>query len=133
MKEIQFHLEGRRECVKTPRLKLPANGRWNEGWNITGDIDTVLVFLIVITNERPDLVNWNEKDKKAMLLDLIVLWKENFEQAEERKEKRYEDFKNMNGKLNSTMKLLLGKRFGCNKKEIKEIAAELQGRVLLFI
>ena len=28
MKKMQFHQEGRRECMKTPRLKTTAEDRW---------------------------------------------------------------------------------------------------------
>ena len=43
-------------------------------------------------NKRPDLVIWNKKDKKTMLMKLTVPWEENFEQTEEWKVKRYEEF-----------------------------------------
>ena len=72
MKKVEFCQEQRHEWGKTPRLKLMADDRWNESWKITADIDSVLVFPIIVTNKRPDLIIWNEKDKKATLLDLNV-------------------------------------------------------------
>ena len=91
MRKVQFHQEERHECNKTPRLKLNADDRWNGSWKITADIDSVLVFAIIVANKQPDLVIWNEKGKKAMLLDLTVPRERNFEQAEEQKVKKYED------------------------------------------
>ena len=83
MNKMQFHQEGRHECNKTSRLKLTVDVRWNGSWKITADIDSVLVFPIIVTNKRPDLVIWMKEDKKAMLLELTIPWEENFEQAEE--------------------------------------------------
>ena len=91
MKKVQFHQEERRECNKRPRLKLNADDRSNGSWKITADIHSVLVFAIIVANKQPDLVIWNEKDKRAMLLDLTVPRERNFEQAEEQKVEKYED------------------------------------------
>lgn len=68
-----------------------ADDRWNESWKITADIDSVLVFSIIVTNKRPHLIIWNEKDKKATLLDLNVPREVYFKQAEEQKVKRCKD------------------------------------------
>ena len=51
-------------------------------WKISDDFK-ILVFPIIVTNKRPDLVIWKKEDKKAMLLELTIPWEENFEQAEE--------------------------------------------------
>ena len=91
IKKVQFHQEGRHECRKTPRLNITADDRWSGSWKITADIDSVPVFPIIVKNKQPDLVIWNEKYKKAMLLDITVQLEGNFEQAEEQKVEKHED------------------------------------------
>ena len=59
-------------------------GRLQQTWFLS-------LFSIIVTNKRRDLVVWNDKDKKAMLLELTVSWDENFELAKQRKLKRYEE------------------------------------------
>ena len=72
MNKVQFHQEEKCEFNKTRRRKLTVDVRWNGSWKITADIDSVLVFPTLITNKRLDLVIWNEKDKKAMVLELTI-------------------------------------------------------------
>ena len=48
MNKGQFHQERKRECNLTPRGKLTVNVRWNGRWKITADIDSVLVFFIIV-------------------------------------------------------------------------------------
>ena len=59
-------------------------GRLQQTWFLS-------LFSIIVTNKRRDLVVWNDKDKKAMLLELTVSWDEHFELAKQRKLKRYEE------------------------------------------
>ena len=65
--------------------------RWEGKWKIATDLDELLVFPIVATSKRPDIVIWSEERKIVHLLELTVPWESNLELAEERKEARYED------------------------------------------
>ena len=141
MKKVQFRQEGRRECSKTPRLNITAHDRWNGSWKITADIDSIPVFPIIVKNKRPDLAIWNEKFKRAMLLDITVQLEVNFEQAEEQKMEKHEHLIEKREEQEWEMELtvvvsekksvfnLNGKRFGYSKKEIKKKA----DRASLFI
>ena len=55
------------------------------------NIDSVLVFSIIVKNKRPNLIVLNDRDKKAMLLELTVSLDENFEKAKQQKLKSYEE------------------------------------------
>ena len=142
MNKVKFHKQGRHECNNT-RTKSTADDICNESRKVTTDIDSVLVFSIVVTKKRPDLVIWNEKDKRVMLLELSSPWEENFEQVEEWNVKRYEEligeyeehkweieFYNIavdcRGFLEKCVLSLLGIPFGYIKKKIKKITAELR-------
>lgn len=53
------------------------------------DIDTVLVFAILVINKRSNLVKWNEKkDKTELLLEVIVPWEDYFDQMKRRKSEK---------------------------------------------
>lgn len=88
----------------------------------------------------------NDRDQKAMLLELTVSLDENFEKAKQQKLKRYEKHKreiefydaavSRRGFVENSFLSLLGRLFGYSKKEIKEITVELQEtaeRASLFI
>ena len=88
----------------------------------------------------------NDRDQKAMLLELTVSLDENFEKAKQQKLKRYEKHKReiefydaavrRRGFVENSFLSLLGRLFGYSKKEIKEITVELQEtaeRASLFI
>ena len=47
--------------------------RWDGKWQIASDLDELLVFSIVATLQRPDIVIWNEERKIVHLLELTVL------------------------------------------------------------
>ena len=64
MKKMEFHQEARRECIKTLRLKLPPDDRWNGNWKM------------------------KKKDKTELLLDVMVPWEEYFEQMKRRKSEK---------------------------------------------
>ena len=55
------------------------------------DLDTPLVFPLVATTQRPDIVIWSEERKKAIIMELTVTWEDNIKAAEDRKERRYKD------------------------------------------
>ena len=64
--------------------------RWEGVWKIATDLDELLIFPIVATLQRPDIVIWNSERKVVHLLELTVPWESNLDAAEERKERRYE-------------------------------------------
>ena len=59
---------------------------------IETDIDSILLFSIIVTNKTPDLFIYNEKDKKTMPLESIITWERSFQQIKKRKVKRYKKF-----------------------------------------
>ena len=71
------------------RRSSKADKRWEGTWKIAADLDDPLVFPLVATTQRPDLVLWCVEKKKAILMELTVSWEENIRAAEERKEQRY--------------------------------------------
>ena len=91
LKEVRFHPEGGAypEGGGSGRVKR-KDKRWEGKWRIATDIDQLLVFPIVATLQRPDIVIWNEERKIVHLLELTVPWESNMDDAEERKEERYE-------------------------------------------
>ena len=74
----QFHQEGRHEYNKTFRVKLIADFRWNGSRKIETDIDSILLFSIIVTNKTPELFIYNGKDKKAMPLESSIPWERSF-------------------------------------------------------
>ena len=56
-------------------------------WKVGAD----LVFPLVTTAQRPDLVVWSDERRCAVILELTVPWEENFAAAEARKEDRYQE------------------------------------------
>ena len=73
---------------------MGVDKRWEgaPNWEIETDLDKMLIFPIVPTLQRPDIVIWNKEKKVVHLLDLelTVPWESNLGKAEERKEARYE-------------------------------------------
>ena len=59
---------------------------------IETDIDSILLFSIIVTNKTLDLFIYNEKDKKTMPLESIITWERSFQQVKKRKVKRYKKF-----------------------------------------
>ena len=59
---------------------------------IEADIDSILLFSIIVTNKTLDLFIYNEKDKKTMPLESIITWERSFQQVKKRKVKRYKKF-----------------------------------------
>ena len=48
------------------------------------------MFPSIAPSQRPDLVVWNDIEKKALLLELALPREDNLEQEEDRKAQRYE-------------------------------------------
>jgi len=87
--EVPF---GRRElpkCRGTGKVKL-SDKRWAGRWEIATDIDKLLVFPIVTTLQRPDIVIWDNERKIIHLLELTIPRDSNLEADEERKENWYQ-------------------------------------------
>ena len=87
--KIRFHKEGQKVNSRAPSKSTKKDDRWNGTWKVAADLDTQVVFPVVTTTLRPDLVVWNPEKKHVLIMELTVLWEENMEQAEDRKEKRY--------------------------------------------
>ena len=91
VEKVAFHKEGKRNQFVPKGKKLISDLRWEGTWKIAADLDSMLVFPLVTTAQRPDLVIWNEERKMGILMELTVPWEENIADAEHRKELRYED------------------------------------------
>ena len=139
-----FHQEGKKGSAK--RSKPPpkthvVDKRWQGTWNwkVAADLDNSLVFPIVTTSQRPDVVVWSDDARQVILLELTVPWEENFGDAEDRKYRRYEelidacreagwrtwspDYYHLAvGKLTNVMRT----RFGFKTRELKALIAALQ-------
>ena len=61
-------------------------------WKVSADLKTFLQFPVHIiqTEKWPDTVAWSDSKKTVLLIELTVPWEENWEEAHERKENRYE-------------------------------------------
>ena len=53
---------------------------------VSVDLESSLVFTIVTTTQRLELVVWSMNRKHAILLELTVLWEQNILDDESRKE-----------------------------------------------
>ena len=93
LEEVRFQKEGARGGKGGSGMRKRVDKRWEGEWKIVTDLDQMLVFPIVVTNRRPDIVIWNEERKVVYMLELTVPWESNLEDAEERKNQRYEELK----------------------------------------
>ena len=61
-------------------------------WKVSADLKTSIQFPVHIiqTEKRLDIVAWSDSKKSVLLIELTVPWEENWEEAHERKKKRYE-------------------------------------------
>ena len=66
-----------------------GDSRWKGTWKVDSDIDNNLVFPIVETKQKPDLLIWNEERKVLKMIELTVSWETNVNDAYDRKNKRY--------------------------------------------
>ena len=90
--EVRFHLTGKGPSKRLGERTKGVDKRWEgaPNWEIDTDLDKMLIFPIVPTLQRPDIVIWNKEKKVVHLLELTVPWESNLGKAEERKEARYE-------------------------------------------
>ena len=91
MKEVKFHSTGGsyQKGGGTEEVKWSGK-RWAGRWEIATDIDKLLVFPIVTTLQRPDIVIWDNERKIIHLLELTIPRDSNLEADEERKENWYQ-------------------------------------------
>ena len=144
--EVRFHLAG--EGVPKQKSGVRSKGvdrRWEGAphWKIDTDLDKLLIFPIVPTLQRPDIVIWNEAKKVVHLLELTVPWESNLGAAEERKEARYEGLVEAceeegwtaqhshlgvgaRGYVDRKLLRLFQHEMGFTPKEVKQLREELQ-------
>ena len=121
--------------------------------DIDTDLDKLLIFPIVPTLQRPDIVIWNKAKKVVHLLELTVPWESNLGAAEERKEARYEGLVEAceeegwtaqhshlgvgaRGYVDRKLLRLFQREMGFTPREVKQLREELQKtaeRASLFI
>ena len=65
------------------------NSEWRGTWKVDSDIDNNLIFPIVDTSQKPDLLVYNEERKVMKMIELTVSWETNIDDAFDRKNKRY--------------------------------------------
>ena len=90
LEKINFVKQGKEPTVKNCRSSK-SDKRWEGTWKIAADLDELLVFPLVASIQRPDLVMWCVEKRKAIVMELTVSWEENIRAAEERKHRRYRD------------------------------------------
>lgn len=88
--EVTFHKAGARKQVKPAAKSQVVDKRWKGQWELAADLESFLVFPLVGTTQRPDIVVWSQEIRCAIVLELTVPWEDNFVNAEIRKEERYE-------------------------------------------
>ena len=70
---------------------LKQKTREEELWMVSANFESRLVFPIVKTTLRPDLVVSSMEKKRAILLELTVLWEQNTSADEPREKIKYEE------------------------------------------
>ena len=145
LEKINFVRQGKEPAIKN-RRSSKADKRWEGTWKIAADLDVPLVFPLVATAQRPDLVLWCEEKKRAILMELTVSWEDNIRAAEERKEQRYRnlierceedgwdiDYYHIGigarGYIERGFIFLLKNRFGFTQTEVKKTLKDLQETV----
>ena len=93
-KKINFVKQGSNVKRITSGTSKVEDIRWRGFWEVKADLDSQLVFPVMMTEKRPDLVVWSSDRKHVIILELTVPWEDNIKDAEYRKEKRYEDLIN---------------------------------------
>ena len=109
-------------------------------------MDNFLIFPLVSTQQRPDIVIWNVEDKIGIVLELTVPWEDNIKQAEQRKQERYEELietceesgwqveyyhlaVGARGFIGRTLINLLKHRFRLTPSELRQVTTEAQQAV----
>ena len=90
LEKINFVKEGKDPTAMNKKSAKP-DSRWDGSWKIMVDLENPLVFPLIATTQRPDIVLWSPEKRKAIIMELTVSWEDNIRVAEERKEQRYKD------------------------------------------
>ena len=142
-RKYDFIKEGQRGNSVAPSKSTKKDERWSGSWKVAADLDTQIVFPVVTTTQRPDLVVWNAEKKHVLIMELTVPWEDNFEQAEERKEERYADLIDAckdkgweteyyhlavgcRGYVDRKIATLFRNRFGLQSNKVKRLIKDLQ-------
>ena len=142
-KKINFVKQGSNVKRITSGTSKVEDIRWRGFWEVKADLDSQLVFPVMMTEKRPDLVVWSSDRKHVIILELTVPWEDNIKDAEYRKEKRYEDLVNAckekgweteyyhlavgcRGYVQNKTRKLLQNRFKIESINLKRMIKELQ-------
>ena len=65
------------------------------GWQVATDSKYNFIFPteMALTTKRPDIVIWTVKAKKVFVIELMVLFEENFDWPHQRKMEKFEDLR----------------------------------------
>ena len=88
--KINFVKEGKTTNAKNRRSKR-SDPKWCGKWKVAADLDTPLIFPLVATTQRPDLVLWSDDQRRAIVMELTISWEDNIKAAEDRKAERYKE------------------------------------------
>ena len=91
IRKMAFQKEGTSGMLKSHLRSSKRDERWSGKWKVMTDLGELLVFPVVQTGQRPDIIVWCEEKKECIIMELTVPWEENFGAAEERKATRYEE------------------------------------------
>ena len=145
LERINFVREGKEPSSKSAR-RVKADERWSGQWNIAVDLDSPMVFPLIASAQRPDIVMWSNDRKKAVIMELTVSWEDNIKAAEQRKNERYEvlierceedgwdvDYYHIGigarGFIDKSFIGLLKSRLGFNQQEVSKLSSEIQETV----
>ena len=123
-------------------LSKSKDASWKGIWKVAADLESALVFPVVPTKLRPDMIVWNEEEKVMKIIELTVSWETNIDDAYNRKNVRYENLCNLcedEGWTTDCLPIEVGARgyvgrripalltkLGFNSKEKNELIREIQ-------
>ena len=88
---VQFVREGDKPRAKPSNTTPSGLLRRADDWVLLVDVDSKLSIppKIVITNLRPDIVMYSNKEKMVILIELTVPWEDRFEESHQLKSAKY--------------------------------------------
>ena len=112
---IQFVKEGNISKTARENMRKPSLLEGCTDWQVATDLKHNFIFLTVIalTTKRLDIVIWSVKAKKVFVIELTVLFEENFDWAHQRKLTKYEDLREQcvrNGLITNVFPIQVGCR-----------------------
>ena len=74
-------------------MRKPSLLEGGTDWHVATDLKHKFIFPteIALSTKRPDIVIWSVKAKKFFVIELTVLFEENFDWAHQRKLEKYEN------------------------------------------